>query len=156
MNLKEKIKSSLDSSKVGSFDKFDLRLKLVPLLADAQENIGMNPNEAKTESMACKIADYCQYYKYLTIDDLKNIFEAGSIGIWGETFRFNMQVIHKWFSEYCKERSSVMNDLDRSDICTAGDRLQFLYKNRDKLPYFKGLFDLPRITRTGLKRIKEI
>lgn len=158
MNLKEKIESALDSKKISGIENFELRQKLLPLLVDAQENIGMNPNEAKTETMAHKIADYCQYYKYLTLADIEIIFEAGSIGIFGETFRFNMQVVNKWFSEYCKERSNVMQDLQKSDICTTGERLQFLWENRKKMSYFNDLCNKPRIarTRSGLKRINEI
>lgn len=158
MNIKEKIESALNGKKLSLIEDFDLKRDLVDFLIKAQENIGLNVNEGKTESMVQRICEYSKYYKYLTLEDLEVIFEAGSIGVWGETFRLNMQVINKWFSEYCKERSLVMQDLQKSDMCTTKERLDFLWVNREKMPFWKSRCELPRVarSRTGLKRINEI
>ena len=158
MNIKDEVKQALDSPKISTIDEQSLRTEyLRKYIFDAYENMGMNTSEGKGDRLSFRMMDYCHYYKYLTIRDIENIVHFGSIGFWGESFRLNMQVIHKWFAEYVKERAIVLHDIDRSDNCTVKERLQFLYKNKDKLPYFKSLIDKPRKPgRRGLKQISDV
>ena len=156
MNIKERILKALDSKRLNVFDDFDLRCELLGFIKEAFDNLGMTASEAKCENMAFKVCEYFKHYKYLTIEDVKNIFYFGSIGIFGENYRLNMQIVHKWTEEYNKERSKHFYD-DR-EIMTAMERIVFLIKNRKKLPFFDNFMKHPvdDMKRRGLKRINEI
>jgi len=156
MNTKERILKALDSKNLNGFNSFDLRIELLGFIKEAFENLGMTASEAKCESMAFKVCEYFKHYKYLTIGDIKNIFYFGSIGVFGENYRLNMQIVHKWTEEYNKERSKHF--YDNREMMTTRERIMFLIRNRSKLPYFDKFMKHPvdDKKRRGLKQISDV
>ena len=157
MDIKKEIKSAIDGKRLSVIDAFDLRSDIKPILKEAVDNMGINISPAKADDMLYRLSDYCKYYSYLTFEDLVNILRFGSLGVYGENYRFNMQIITKWFTSYLNDRLAIVYDLGKTDACTTEERLLFLWNNRDKIPFWNEQCKKPRHKgRQGLRRINEI
>lgn len=134
------------SEEVGRIPNSELKAIISQLLVDASRRMAVEPKPSPIVVRDYVINDLQAQWKHLKLMFVCQAFQRGSMGELEGYQKLSSRTVYGWIKETV---SSIKVEHQEDDFMHPKEKLMWLWKNRDKVPSIKDLYDKYTITEKG-------